>query len=134
MRRPPRLSPSAGASERGPGAAVGKLLGRDRATLGGVGYATTALASGETVAAIAVANAFGDVIAQDGALLGAPHGDSGELLRSAELIAQMPEPPYPSMRSAQQHYAGVRLDRRRRWISAGARSSRASPAPGSLVR
>jgi L-aminopeptidase/D-esterase-like protein len=59
-----------------------------------------ALASGETVAAIAVANAFGDVITQDGALLGAPHGDSGELLRSAELIAEMTEPPYPSMRSA----------------------------------
>ena len=47
-----------------------------------------------------MANAFGDVIAHDGALLGAPHGDSGELLRSAELIAQMPEPPHPSMRSA----------------------------------
>ena len=92
--------PERGRVGAGAGAAVGKLLGRDRATLGGVGYATTALASGETVAAIAVANAFGDVIAQDGALLGAPHGDSGELLRSAELIAQMPEPPYPSMRSA----------------------------------
>ena len=52
------------------------------------------------MAAIAVANAFGDVIAQDGALLGAPHGDSGELLRSAELIAEMTEPPYPSMHSA----------------------------------
>ena len=40
------------------------------------------------------------MIAHDGALLGAPHGDSGELLHSAELIAQMPEPPHPSMRSA----------------------------------
>ena len=92
--------PERGRVGAGAGAAVGKLLGRDRATLGGVGYATTTLASGETVAAIAVANAFGDVIAQDGSLLGAPHGDSGELLRSAELIAQMPEPPYLSMRSA----------------------------------
>ncbi len=92
--------PERGRVGAGAGAAVGKLLGRDRATLGGVGYATTTLASGETVAAIAVANAFGDVIAQDGSLVGAPHGDSGELLRSAELIAQMPEPPYLSMRSA----------------------------------
>jgi hypothetical protein len=50
------------------------------------------------VAAIAVASAFGDVIALDGALLGAPHGDRGELLRSAELIPQMPEPPHLSIR------------------------------------
>ena len=90
--------PERGRVGAGSGAAVGKLLGRDRATRGGVGYATTALASGQTVAAIAVANAFGDVIARDGALLGAPHGDSGQLLRSAELIPQMPEPPHLSMR------------------------------------
>jgi L-aminopeptidase/D-esterase-like protein len=38
---------------------------------GGVGYAATRLAGGETVAAIAVANASGDVIAEDGEVLGA---------------------------------------------------------------
>jgi L-aminopeptidase/D-esterase-like protein len=84
----------------GAGAAVGKLLGRGRATLSGIGFATTALSSGRTVAAIAVANAFGDVIAEDGELLGAPHGDRGELLRSAELIPQMPESPYASTGAA----------------------------------
>ena len=87
-----------GVPDRGPvgagrGAAVGKLLGRDRATRGGVGFAATTLATGETVAAIAVANAFGDVIAADGELLGAPHGEHGELLATAELIADMQEPP-----------------------------------------
>lgn len=90
--------PDRGRVGAGSGAAVGKLLGRDRATYSGVGYASAALAGGETVAAIAVANAFGDVIAEDGELLGAPHDERGQLLRSAELIPQMPEPPHPLMR------------------------------------
>jgi L-aminopeptidase/D-esterase-like protein len=63
------------------------------ATLSGVGYAGVTLADGVTVAAIAVANAFGDVLAEDGSVLGGPHGDRGELLRSAELIRQTPEMP-----------------------------------------
>ena len=77
----------------GAGAAVGKILGRDRATPSGVGYAAVTLTDGVTVAAIAVANAFGDVLDQDGTILGGPHGDSGELLRSADLIRQSPELP-----------------------------------------
>lgn len=85
--------PQRGRVGAGAGAAVGKLLGRDRATLGGVGYAAVMLADGITVAAIAVANAFGDVLAEDGAVLGGPHGDRSELLRSADLIRQTPELP-----------------------------------------
>jgi L-aminopeptidase/D-esterase-like protein len=85
--------PERGRVGAGAGAAVGKLLGRDRATLSGVGYAGVTLADGVTVAAIAVANAFGDVLAEDGSVLGGPHGDRGELLRSAELIRQTPELP-----------------------------------------
>ena len=89
---------SAGVPERGrvgagAGAAVGKMRGREHATLGGVGYAAVTLADGVTVAAIAVANAFGDVLAEDGTILGGPHGDSGELLRSAELIRKTAEVP-----------------------------------------
>ena len=91
--------PDRGSVGAGCGAAVGKLLGRDRATRGGVGCAATTLATGETVAAIAVANAFGDVIAADGELLGAPHGEQGELLATAELIAELPEPPNLSIRA-----------------------------------
>jgi L-aminopeptidase/D-esterase-like protein len=79
--------------ERGPvgagtGAAVGKLFGRERSTRGGVGYAATELGDGTTVAAIAVANAFGDVIDEDGGLLGAPRDDSGRLARTADLLSQ----------------------------------------------
>ena len=85
--------PGRGRIGAGAGAAVGKVLGRDRATEGGVGYAAMRLAGGETLAAIAVANAAGDVIAEDGEVLGGPRGESGELLRSAELFPEMPQLP-----------------------------------------
>ena len=85
--------PQRGRIGAGAGAAVGKVLGRERATPGGVGYAATRLAGGETVAAIAVANPSGDVIGEDGEVLGGPRGDDGELLRSAELIRDTPQLP-----------------------------------------
>lgn len=85
--------PARGAIGAGTCTAVGKLLGRDRATRGGVGYGASALASGETIMAIAVANAFGDVLAEDGSLLGAPRDQLGELVRTAALVAEMPDPP-----------------------------------------
>jgi L-aminopeptidase/D-esterase-like protein len=93
--------PARGRIGAGAGAAVGKVLGRERATPGGVGYAATRLAGGDTVAAIAVANPSGDVIAEDGEALGGPHGDRGELLRSAKLFASLPEHPAWGMRPGQ---------------------------------
>lgn len=88
-----------GVPERGPvgagaGAAVGKALGRERATRAGVGYAAHRMPGGTTVAAVAVVNAAGDVIGAGGEVLGGPRGDGGELARSAELIPGMTEPPY----------------------------------------
>jgi L-aminopeptidase/D-esterase-like protein len=88
--------------ERGPvgagaGAAVGKLFGRELSTRGGVGYAATTLPGGAIVAAVAVANSFGDVLADDGELLGAPRDEDGRLIRTADAIAVMPGP--PDMRS-----------------------------------
>lgn len=91
-------APERGRVGAGAGAAVGKALGRDRATRGGVGCAAATLGTGETVAAIAVANAFGDVIDADGELLGAPHNEEGELLATAELVGAMPAPPTLSIR------------------------------------
>lgn len=93
--------PERGRVGAGTGTAVGKILGRDRATPGGVGYGAVRVAGGVTVAAIAVANASGDVLAEDGTVLGGPHGDRGELLRSAELIPQMPSLPDWAMRPGQ---------------------------------
>jgi L-aminopeptidase/D-esterase-like protein len=85
--------PPRGPLGAGTGAAVGKLLGREHATRGGVGYAARRLDDGTTVAALAVANAFGDVIGEDGRVLGAPRGEDGEPIRTAELLATMPELP-----------------------------------------
>ncbi len=84
--------------ERGPvgagsGAAVGKLFGRERSTRGGVGYAASVLADGAIVAAIAVANAFGDVVGADGELLGGPHDESGRLVRTADALPGILVPP-----------------------------------------
>jgi len=88
-----------GIPERGPlgagaGAAVGKALGRERATRAGVGYAAAlfATASGRaraTVAALAVVNALGDVLTADGSLLGGPRAPGGAMLRSSELFARL---------------------------------------------
>jgi L-aminopeptidase/D-esterase-like protein len=83
--------PGRGRLGAGTGAAVGKALGRERASGGGVGYAAARLASGETVAVIAVANAAGDVI-EDGEVLAGPRGEDGALLRSAELIPELSLP------------------------------------------
>jgi L-aminopeptidase/D-esterase-like protein len=93
--------PGRGRVGAGAGAAVGKVLGRERATPGGVGYAAARLAGGETVAAIAVANAAGDVITANGEVLGGPRGERGELLRSADLFPDMPELPAWAIRPDQ---------------------------------
>jgi L-aminopeptidase/D-esterase-like protein len=85
--------PATGPVGAGTGAAVGKLRGRERATTSGLGYAAALTGTGDTVAALAVANAFGDVIAADGAVLGGPRGEDGSLLRSSELLAGMEAPP-----------------------------------------
>ncbi len=82
-----------GAVGAGAGTAVGKLFGREKATRGGVGRAATRLDDGTIVAAIAVANAFGDVIGPDGELLGAPRGEDGHPVRTADRLAQMAKLP-----------------------------------------
>jgi len=96
--RAANVTPERGRVGAGAGAAVGKLLGRGRAAPGGVGYAAATLHDGTEIAAIAVANAFGDVVDEDGRLLGAPRGEDGRLARTAELIAELREPPYVALR------------------------------------
>lgn len=96
--------PERGAVGAGAGTAVGKLLGRERATRGGVGYATSRLSDGTVVAALAVANAFGDVIDGDGTLLGSPHDDQGNPVRTADLLPTTPE--LPEWRDVPPHETG----------------------------
>lgn len=84
--------PERGRVGAGTGAAVGKILGRRRSAPGGVGYAAARSGRGETVAAIAVVNAFGDVIGEDGEVLAGPRRGE-EMVSTAELIAAMKGPP-----------------------------------------
>jgi L-aminopeptidase/D-esterase-like protein len=80
--------------ERGPvgagaGATVGKILGIEHASPGGVGVASTTLPGGGVVAALAAVNAFGDVVdPETGALLAGPRRDgfrTERVLRESEL-------------------------------------------------
>jgi L-aminopeptidase/D-esterase-like protein len=70
----------------GTGCTVGKLLGPESWTKGGLGFAAERLASGGTVAAIAVVNAVGDVLARDGSVLAGIRRD-GSTLSSVEAVA-----------------------------------------------
>ncbi len=89
---------ASGVPERGPvgagtGAAVGKILGRERATPTGVGYAAARTGTGFTAAAIAVANAFGDLIGEDGSVVAGIRVDGRESISTAATIAAMQAPP-----------------------------------------
>ena len=81
--------PERGRVGAGAGAAVAKLHGRHASAPGGVGYAALRLSTGETVAAIAVANSVGDVLAEDGSVLAGPRDRSGAMVRSAEQLVRV---------------------------------------------
>jgi L-aminopeptidase/D-esterase-like protein len=85
--------PERGRVGAGAGAAVAKIRGRERSTPAGIGYAATRSGAGETVAALAVVNAFGDVIGEDGTIIARPQGESGEAVSTAAMIAAMEGPP-----------------------------------------
>lgn len=86
-------APERGRVGAGCGAAVGKILGRERGVAAGVGYSAARAGGGATVAVLAVVNAFGDVLAEDASVLAGPRGDDGETLSTAELIVEMEAPP-----------------------------------------
>jgi L-aminopeptidase/D-esterase-like protein len=85
--------PERGRIGAGTGAAVGKILGRGSATAAGVGYAAARSGRGEVVAALAVVNAFGDVLAEDGSVLGGPRLKDGSMLSTEQELAAMEQPP-----------------------------------------
>ena len=85
--------PERGRVGAGTGAAVGKILGRERATPAGVGYAAARTGRGHTVAALAVVNAFGDVVGEDGTLLAAARDEDGAPVSTARTLAAMQEAP-----------------------------------------
>ena len=84
--------PERGRVGAGSGTAASKLLGRESAVASGVGYAAARGAGGVTVAAVAVANPFGDVLGADGRPVAMAVGAEA---RTAEVIAAMEEAPDP---------------------------------------
>lgn len=80
-------APECGRVGAGSGAAAGKLLGREKAAAAGVGFAAAVSGGGHSVAALVVANPFGDVVDVDGSLLASPREPDGRRVRTAELLA-----------------------------------------------
>jgi L-aminopeptidase/D-esterase-like protein len=90
--------PDTGSVGAGTGATVGKLLGRAGWCKGGVGVAAATTLDGVRVAALAVVNAFGDVIAEDGTVLAGAWRD-GEGFVDARLAATGVRPEHPRLMS-----------------------------------
>jgi L-aminopeptidase/D-esterase-like protein len=70
----------------GTGGAVGKLFGRERAVKSGVGLAGQALPQGPRITALAVVNAFGDVLGEDGEVLAGARDEDGAFVRTTAFI------------------------------------------------
>ena len=86
--------PPLGSVGAGTGTAVGKLRGREFAVKSGVGLAKQHLPQGAKLTAVAVVNAFGDVIGEDGQVLAGTRDDDGSFIGSTKLIRTRPiEPP-----------------------------------------
>jgi L-aminopeptidase/D-esterase-like protein len=86
--------PELGSVGAGTGVAVGKLFGRERAVKTGVGMATHELPQGPRLTVLAVVNAWGDVLAEDGSVLAGPRQEDGSFARTATILReQAVEPP-----------------------------------------
>jgi L-aminopeptidase/D-esterase-like protein len=107
----------------GTGATVGKLLGPDGWTKGGVGLASDRV--GEAlVSALAVVNPVGEVVAEDGSVLAGVWRD-GAYVRTADLIKEGVSPP-ASAREATTLVCvmtNARLSKREAWLAARAASA-----------
>ena len=86
--------PEEGSVGAGTGATVGKTMGREHATKGGVGTASVDL-DGLVVGALAVVNAVGDVVdPETGQVLAGPRDDEGRrFFRSIDVLAGAVEEP-----------------------------------------
>jgi len=78
----------------GTGCTVGKLLGPDTWTKGGLGFAGRTLAGGGKVAALAAVNAFGEIVGEDGTILAGIWDGTG-YSRTVDLLAAGQSPLRP---------------------------------------
>jgi L-aminopeptidase/D-esterase-like protein len=115
--------PERGSVGAGTGTAVGKVLGPEGWTKGGVGVASDSVA-GAAVAALAVVNAVGEVVAEDGSVLAGAWRD-GAYVRTVDALKQGVAPP-PLVREATTLVClmtDARLDKRETWLVARAAGS-----------
>jgi L-aminopeptidase/D-esterase-like protein len=117
-RRPERGSVGAGT-----GCAVGKALGPDGRTKGGVGLATDTI-GGATVCALSVVNAVGEVVAEDGSVLAGPWRD-GSYHRTVDLVKEGFAPPAGGRQSTTLIcvMTDARLTKTQAWLVARAASA-----------
>ncbi|CAN5126263.1 P1 family peptidase [soil metagenome] len=71
--------PAEGSVGAGTGATVAKLGGPDQVRMGGVGMAGRRLSDGRVIAAMAICNALGNVVARDGRVLAGPTQSAGSI-------------------------------------------------------
>ena len=69
-------TPATGSVGAGTGATVGKVMAREGWCKGGLGYAEVTVHDGARLAVLAVVNAFGDVVAADGAVIAGVWSDA----------------------------------------------------------
>ena len=115
--------PGRGSVGAGTGCAVGKVLGPESWTKGGVGLASEEVA-GCRVAALAVVNAAGEVLAEDGSVLaGVRDGDGFE--RTVDVLRRggMPDLRAREATTLACVMTDAKLDRRQAWLTARAAST-----------
>ena len=107
----------------GTGTAVGKVLGPEGWTKGGVGLASDSVA-GATVAALAVVNAIGEVVAEDGSVLAGAWRDGG-YVRTVDALKEGVHPPSLTREATTLVclMTDARLDKRETWLVARAATS-----------
>jgi L-aminopeptidase/D-esterase-like protein len=108
----------------GTGCTVGKLLGPECWTRGGLGFAGRTLAGGGKVAAIAAVNAFGEVLAEDGGILAGVWRD-GAYRRTVDLLAagESPLRPWRESTTLACVLTDARLTKTQAWLVARAASA-----------
>ena len=84
----------------GTGATVGKLNGRDGWCKGGLGGAGATLLDGATVAVLAVVNAFGDVLEEDGQVLAGAFDPAIGFVRASQYVL-VADPAHPRLAEGQ---------------------------------
>ncbi|HEX8051761.1 MAG TPA: P1 family peptidase [Thermoleophilaceae bacterium] len=107
----------------GTGAAVGKVLGHEAWTKGGLGLASDSI-GGARVTALAVVNAVGEVIAEDGAVLAGAWRDGG-YVRTVDALKEGFGPPASARESTTLVclMTDAELDKRAAWLVARAASA-----------